>query len=213
MADPLWDKAQLDPSVLAGKGGLRNALLQAFIANGDTSALTPELMQQWGISAADVAPAATNPYSTMRQNADTLASDRHDTTAAMAARGLEYSGANAAAQEHATAAGGLRNYQAQQGLQSTLGSVAQQYTGLIQGAYQTLMGQAATDPTIPAAPAAPAAPVAPAPAAPSLNGLGTPYVDPGARETFTQPPPAPGPKIVAGAQLAAQAKRGFVGHA
>lgn len=228
--DPLWAKAQLDPSVLAGKGGLRDAIIRAANAYGDPSSLFARqpgvdpatgqpyqtIAEQYGIDQNAVSGAATNPYSTLHQLGDTLTSDRHNIVGSLAGRGLEFGGAMAASQAHETNAAGQRNYAAQQGLQGTLGGIGQQYVGLITGAYQKLMDQAAADPAIPAQPApdVPAAPAPPAaPVAPPVNGLGQPWVDPGARENIVQPPPAPGPKVIAAKQLAGQAKRGFQGAA
>lgn len=198
MADPLWDKASLDPSVIAGKGGLRNTLLQAFLQNGDTSMLTPEMMAQWGITAADIAPAATNPYSQKALLGQQLAQDQGQIRQTAQSHGAQFSGAHAAAQAREVRDANQRNYASQQGLLGTLNTVGTQYTDLITGAYKTLMGQAATDPTIPAAPVAPAPAPAPAPVAPSpaLNGLGNPYVNPGPRESLIQPPKIKVPKPV-----------------
>lgn len=230
----LWAKAQLDPSVLAGKGGLRDALIRAVTGYGDASSIFARqpgvdpstgkpyqtLAEQYGIDQNAVSGAASNPYSTLHGLADQSTSNRHNIVGGLASRGLEFGGAMAASQAHETQQAGQRNYAAEQGLQGALGGIGQQYTGLITGAYNTLMQQAANDPAIPAAPApAPeaAAPEAPAPAAaaapPPMNGLGQPWIDPGARENLVQPPPAPTPKALSAAQLAAQAKRGFQGHA
>lgn len=216
MADPLWDKAQLDPTYIAGHAGLRNSMLQAFLANGDTSMLTPELMSQWGISQADIAPAAINPYSAKAGLERTLGTNQGQIRTGVVGRGLERSGAHAVLQAREIQNANQRNYASQQGLLSTINGIGQQNTDLITGAYRTLMGQAAADPTIPAAPApapVPAPAAAPAPAGPALNGLGTPYIDPGQRESLVQPIATPTVKALTAAQLAAQAKRGFQGHA
>jgi hypothetical protein len=182
MADPLWDKAQLDPSYLAGHAGLRAALINAALNYGDASSIfatRPDgtsLASDYGITSNDVSGAATNPYSQLQQNKNTLAGDQQSILGGNAAHGAEFSGVEAAMQAKELAAGQARNYAAGQGLAGTLSGIQSQNTGLITGAYQNLMNQAANDPTIPAVPAvaAPAAPAAPAAAPPPLTSTTAP---------------------------------------
>lgn len=183
--DPLWAQAQLQPDYLAGQSGLRQAIINAIVANGGDGGIFAQptgidpttgqpfqsIAQQYGIGQQDIAGAATNPYSAMRANAQTTESDRHDIVQGLAGKGLEFSGAMGAGQAHETNADAARNYATNQSLQSTLAGIGQQRVGLIQGAYQSLMNKAAVDPTIPAAPAAPA-PAIPAGSAPIPQAAG-----------------------------------------
>lgn len=233
MVDPLWAKALLDPSVLAGMGPLRDKTIRALLGYGDASSIFARpagvdpstgqpyqtIAEQYGIDENAVSGAATNPYSTLSGLRQQLTTDRHNITNTAAAHNAEFSGAHVAAQMKENADAEQRNYNAQQGLASTMGEIGSQRTGIVSGAYQAMMGRAATDPTIPAAPAEPAAPAAAAAppiataAPPPVNGLGQPWVDPGARENLVQPPPAPAPNVVAANLIKKQAARGFIGHA
>jgi hypothetical protein len=197
--------------------GLRAALIAAANQYGDASSIFASpggtdpntglpyqsLADQYGIGYNDVSGAATNPYSALTQNANKLSGDQTTILGGNAAHGAEFSGVEAAMQAREQAAGAARNYAAQQGLAGTLASIGQQRANLISGAYSTLMGQAANDPTIPATPAvaAPAAPAAPAPPLTPTTAPGGNYFNPNAPQNrqsnvgLLKPPKLVMPKV------------------
>ncbi len=215
MAD-YWAQAQLDPSYIAQHGGLSNQLKQLILNYGSSGALSTDEATNYQINPGDISGADTNPYSIQANLRQQLSGDQYGITNNANAHGALYSGAHAAMQAHELQNAGQRNYSALQTLQGQIGGIDQQNTNALTGAYGTLAQSALNDPTIPAAPISPSAPgVAPPAVAapPPVNGLGTPWVDPGARENLVQPPPAPLPKVVAAKQIVGAANRGFIGHA
>lgn len=218
----LWAQAQKDSSYQAGHSGLANSIVQAILAYGDPTALDPTTAAYFGIDPTAVAAAAQNPYSTMRGIQTQQATNNQTSLNDANARNLEFSGVNSAMAGHNAQTAQQSIGQAGQSLQQTIAGIRNQDTGLITGAYQNLMTQALSDPTIPA-PAAPAAPVS-QPSAPVVNStapgaLNNP-IAPGGGVPFhtsaggvTPPkPPAP-PKVKAANVLVGQSARGLVGHA
>lgn len=225
VTDPnaLWAQALNDPSVTSGKSALTRALINAATAYGDSSSLfapsgatdpstglPTTLAALYGIRAGDVSAAPTNPYSTLAQLGQQTQKDTGTIENNMAGRGLEFSGAHAASQQSEANADQLRRYGAQQGLQSTISNIGSQYSGLISGAYGTLMNAALADPTIPAAPvpAPNMVPPAPTPGQTYLPGGGVtgpaaPAASPGPREFI--PPKVTIPKV--------KPLTGYQGHA
>lgn len=191
----LWGQAASDSSVVAGKSGLKNALINAALNYGDASSLfapgsatdpatglPTTLAALYGIQQSDVAAASQNPDSTIALNGQTTTKDNQTNENNVAARGLEFSGAKAALDQNEAQAAQARNYTAQQGLGSTISGINQQYGGLITGAYNTLMTNALNDPTIPAAAPPPsdagAAPLPPISTIGPTNFTGDPRTGP-----------------------------------
>jgi hypothetical protein len=219
MATPeeIWARAQLDPSYLAAHGGNAKALQDLILNYGSSSALSPELAGQYGIQPGQVSAADQNPYSVQAQLGKLLSGDQYGITNNANAHGALYSGAHQAQQLHEIGNAGQRNYNAQQTLAQQIAGITGNDTNALTGAFGRLSDQALNTPVPQPAPVAipdavaPAAPAAPA--APPLNGLGQPWIDPGARENMVQPPPAPTPKVIAAKQIVGQAARGFQGSA
>lgn len=214
--DKYWTQALGDPSVTAATGSARKQLIALLMGFGDPSQLTADQRTTYGITDNDLSGAATNPYSTQMNLAKQLSGNQYGIQNNNNAHGTLFSGVHAAQQAGELQAGGQRNYDAQRSLASQLAGIDDTRTQAITNAYGRISTNEALKPLpIPAVPDAPPAPPAgpPPQAGPAVNGLGTPWVDPGQRENLVQPPPNPTPKVKTAAQIAAQAKRGFIGHA
>lgn len=177
MATPeeIWAKAQLDPSYLAAHGGNAKALTDLILNYGSSSALSPELAQQYGIQQGQVSAADQNPYSVQAQLGKLLGSDQYGITNNANAHHAEFSGAHQAQQLHEIGDAGQRNYNAQQALAQQIAGIGANDTTSLTGAFGRLSDQALNTP-VPQPVAAPI-PEAPVPVAP--------VIDPNA--------PAPGP--------------------
>lgn len=187
-----YSQAILDPGYLGQHGLDAKSIIQLILGSGNAANLSPELAQQYGITPDQVSAANQNPYGTKQSLEHTLSGNQYGITNNAQAHGALYSGAHAAAQLHELQNAGQRNYDATTDLASRIAGIGQQDTNALTGAYTGIANAALNTPTPP--PAVPG--VAPPPAgAPALNGLGTPYVDPGARESFTQPVPIKPPKL------------------
>jgi hypothetical protein len=138
--------------------------LQALINQyGDSSALTPQYQQEFGLGAGDVSGATGNPYSTLAQLKQQLEGDQTGIQNTANSHGALFSGANAAATQHEIQAAGQRNYNAQQALQQQLSGLQTTDLGNLTDATGRAAQAALNDQTLAPVPApAPAAPAAPA---------------------------------------------------
>jgi hypothetical protein len=139
--------------------------LQALINQyGDSSALTPQYQQEFGLGAGDVSTASGNPYSTLAQLRQQLTTNQGNIQNTANAHGALISGANAAATQHEIQNAGLRNYNAAQALGAQLGGLQMTDLSNLTDATGRAAAAAAANQALAPAPAA-----APTPA-PSVYG-------------------------------------------
>lgn len=156
----IWAQASLDPSYLAQHGSNTAALKALILGYGSSSALSPQLASQYGITPDQVSAADTNPYSVQSQLAKQLSGDQYGITNAAQSHGALFSGAHAAAKAGELQNAGQRNYGAQQTLAQQIAGIQGNDTTALTNAYGTLTTNALNTPQPAPAPAAPTAPVA-----------------------------------------------------
>lgn len=156
----------IDPSdpYFLQHGALAKQLAALINQYGSSSELTPGYAQEFGLGAGDVSAANQNPYSTLNQLRQTLATNQGQIQNTANSHGALFSGANAAATQHEIQNAGQRNYNAQQALAAQLGGLQTTDLSNLTDATGRAATAALNDPTL----------APPPPAAPGPVTLGTP---------------------------------------